>query len=194
MMDLRKYLTVVEDFPKPGVRFYDITPLLADKAAFTHTIYEFGRYITIPTQKIVGIESRGLILGAPLAYQKVCGFVPLRKSGKLPCAAHTIAYDLEYGQAELQIPCDVIGPGDSVVIVDDVLATGNSAKAGYDLVGSVGGPVTQFLFLAEICGLDGRNVLEEYCPDTRITALLKLFPNDVNNAGRTSNCGKDEPP
>ena len=150
----------VPDFPKPGIIFKDITPLLADNAAFTEAIkcmaakYK-GRGIT----KVLGIEARGFILAAPIAMQLGAGIVPVRKKGKLPYKTISETYALEYGEDTLQMHEDAVGKGEKVLIVDDVLATGGTAKAVCSLVEKLGGKVEAIAVLIELEFLNGREKL-----------------------------------
>ena len=153
----------VPDFPKPGVIFKDITPLLDDHVAFAGlvdaVVSHYGRG---EIDKVVGIEARGFLLAAPIAYHAGAGMVPVRKQGKLPGATLTSTYALEYGTAAVEVHADAFTPGDRVLIVDDVLATGGTAKATADLVKASGGKVVCAAFLVELTALGGRNLLD--CP------------------------------
>lgn len=162
---LRALIREVPDFPTPGVSFKDVTPLLLDHVAFSTVVdamvMRFGRGTV---DKVVGIEARGFIFAAPVAYHFGAGFVPARKAGKLPAAVNSATYDLEYGTETLQIHADAIATGDRVLIVDDVLATGGTAAATAGLVEELGGDVVGLGFLIElgflsgIAKLDGREV------------------------------------
>jgi adenine phosphoribosyltransferase len=153
----------VPDFPEPGVVFKDITPVLADPIAFSTIIdlivVHFGRG---NVDKVVGIEARGFILGAPVAYHFGAGVVPVRKKGKLPHDTIDEEYALEYGTASLEIHRDAFAPGERVLIVDDVLATGGTAKAAASLVERIGGKVCGIATLIELGFLHGREKLEGY--------------------------------
>jgi adenine phosphoribosyltransferase len=146
----------VPDFPKPGVTFKDVTPLLLDHVTFSTVVdaivMHWGRGTV---DKVVGIEARGFILAAPVAYHFGAGFVPARKAGKLPGAIRSVSYDLEYGQETLEMHEDSVVPGDRVLIVDDVLATGGTAAACAELVEGLGGKVVGFAFLIELGFLGG---------------------------------------
>ncbi|MEY3020636.1 MAG: hypothetical protein RLZZ272_1620 [Actinomycetota bacterium] len=146
----------VPDFPEPGILFKDVTPLLLDPIAFSTAVdaivMHFGRGTV---DKVVGIEARGFILAAPVAYHFGAGFVPARKVGKLPWRARSISYELEYGSATLEMHEDAIGPGDRVLIVDDVLATGGTAAATAELVRGLGGTIVGLAFLIELVALGG---------------------------------------
>jgi adenine phosphoribosyltransferase len=150
----------VPDYPKPGILFKDITPLLADHAAFSAAVDALAApYAGGQVDKIVGIEARGFILAAPVAYRIGAGLVPVRKQGKLPAATHEASYDLEYGTATLEVHQDAFAPGDRVLIVDDVLATGGTAAATIDLVERAGGAVVGVSVLLELGFLAGRERL-----------------------------------
>jgi adenine phosphoribosyltransferase len=150
----------VPDYPSPGVMFKDITPLLADAAAFADVIDQFAApHRGTGIELVVGIEARGFILAAPLAIALGAGFVPVRKSGKLPHVTVGAAYDLEYGSAQIEVHADGIGAGQRVLVVDDVLATGGTAEAACSLVEQVGGVVIGVEFLIELALLGGRGKL-----------------------------------
>jgi len=151
----------VADFPRPGIVFRDITPLLAEPAAFRATVDALaGRVGDLQIDKVVAIEARGFILGAPLAYRLAAGFVPVRKSGKLPLSVEREEYSLEYGSDCLEIHADAIGAGETVLVVDDVLATGGTAAATVRLVEKLGATVVGLIFVIELDALDGRRRLE----------------------------------
>ena len=160
---LRTSIRDIPDFPKPGVTFKDITPLLADPVAFSTAVdaivVSFGRG-TI--DKVVGIEARGFIIAAPVAYHFGAGFVPLRKPGKLPFETVSENYDLEYGTETLELHTDAFSEGDRVLIVDDVLATGGTAQAACNLVEQAGGKVAGLAFVIELEFLKGSSRLEGY--------------------------------
>jgi adenine phosphoribosyltransferase len=163
MENLRKLIREVPDFPKPGINFYDITTLLLDPEGLKNTID--GLVGQLPEGKIdtvIGIESRGFIFATPIAYQIGAGFVPVRKPKKLPAAKVSISYDLEYGQDTLEMHEDAVGHGHRVLIVDDLLATGGTARAVADLVEKVGGQVAGLLFVVELDFLGGRDKLSSY--------------------------------
>ena len=153
----------IPDFPQQGIVFKDITPLLADENAFSSVIdlivVHYGRG---NIDKVVGIEARGFILASPVAYHFGAGFVPVRKEGKLPWDTDREEYDLEYGKAVLEIHKDAIRPGERVVIVDDVLATGGTARATAQLVERLGGKVMGIACLIELSFLDGRKAVADY--------------------------------
>jgi adenine phosphoribosyltransferase len=151
----------VPDFPQEGIVFKDITPLLADEVAFSSVIdlivVHFGRGAV---DKVVGIEARGFILASPVAYHFGAGFVPVRKKDKLPWETESAEYDLEYGSATLEIHKDGVEPGERVLIVDDVLATGGTARATAELVERVGGKIVGIACLLELSFLNGRSKLD----------------------------------
>jgi adenine phosphoribosyltransferase len=160
---IKSLIRDVPDFPQPGIVFKDITPLLADEIAFSSVIdiivVHFGRGAV---DKVVGIEARGFILASPVAYHFGAGFVPVRKVDKLPWETEAAEYALEYGTATLEIHKDGIDPGERVLIVDDVLATGGTARATAELVERVGGKVVGIACLLELAFLSGRSRLEGY--------------------------------
>jgi adenine phosphoribosyltransferase len=163
MDELKKYIREVPDFPKPGINFYDITTLLKDPEGLEMTIdamTEQCRGMQIDT--VIGVESRGFIFGAPVAYQLGTGFVPVRKPKKLPHETASVSYDLEYGTDSLEIHKDAVGQGHRVLIVDDLLATGGTAKAVVDLVEGLGGNVAGVHFVIELNFLNGRSKFEGY--------------------------------
>jgi len=152
----------VPDYPKPGVLFKDITPLLADHTAFAAVVDAVVAYYGRGTiDKVVGIEARGFIVAAPIAYHFGAGFVPVRKAGKLPAATYAESYELEYGTETLEIHADAFAAGDRVLIVDDVLATGGTARATTELIRRAGGQVIGLSFLLELSFLQGRDRLDE---------------------------------
>jgi adenine phosphoribosyltransferase len=160
---LKALIRDVPDFPQEGIVFKDITPLLANEIAFSTVIdlivVHFGRG---NVDKVVGIEARGFILASPVAYHFGAGFVPVRKKDKLPWETEAAEYELEYGTATLEIHRDAIAPGERVLIVDDVLATGGTARATADLVERIGGKVVGIACLIELGFLQGRSKLDGY--------------------------------
>ena len=161
-MDLKQYIRHVPDFPKPGIVFYDITTLLRDPSGLGATIGRLSTpYVDQGIDVVVGIESRGFILGAPVAERIGAGFIPIRKPGKLPAKVLKESYDLEYGQDVLEIHADAIKAGQRVLIVDDVLATGGTAAAAAALVKKLGGELHGLAFLIELLFLNGKAKLKE---------------------------------
>ena len=152
---IRKRIRDVPDYPKPGISFKDITPLLADGPLFAAVVDELAAG-SGPVDKVAGIEARGFILAAPVATSLRAGFVPVRKAGKLPAATYTEDYQLEYGTATIEVHTDAFDPGDRVLIVDDVLATGGTALATAELVRRAGGIVAGVAVLLELSFLAGR--------------------------------------
>lgn len=161
-MELKSLIREVPDFPKPGINFKDITTLLQNGPAFGQAIDTMARHFQDRRPElIVGAESRGFLLGAPLAYEMGCGFVLVRKPGKLPAAVERVTYDLEYGQDTLEIHRDAIIPGQRVLIVDDLLATGGTISATVELVRKLGGNIVGCAFLIELDFLNGRERLTD---------------------------------
>jgi adenine phosphoribosyltransferase len=171
-MDLKSLIRDIPDFPKPGITFRDITTLLSNAEGLRYTIDTLTQKCEaadlIPDY-IVGMESRGFIFGTPLAYQLNAGFVPVRKPGKLPAAVHAVEYDLEYGTDMLEIHQDALQEHHRVLIVDDLIATGGTAKATADLLEKIGCEVLGFAFIIELTGLGGRQKL----PDRPIVTLVE---------------------
>jgi len=163
----------VPDFPSPGIVFKDISPLLADRAAFADAVDAMAcEHLEQRIDKVVGIEARGFVLAAPLAYRLGAGFVPVRKPGKLPGRTHETSYALEYGTNVLQVHCDALAPGDRVLVVDDVLATGGTAAAAAHLVQACGAELLGFSLLLELGFLNGRAALARARPGLPVTSLL----------------------
>ncbi len=153
----------IPDFPKAGIVFKDITPLLQDEIAFQSCINCMAEKLeSLSVDVIAGIESRGFIFGPAVAYRLKKGFVPLRKKGKLPHKTEQVSYALEYGEATLEVHTDAVKKGQRVAIIDDVLATGGTAVAARDLVEKLGGEVSAFIFLGELAFLNGRSRLSGY--------------------------------
>ncbi|WP_043263517.1 adenine phosphoribosyltransferase [Streptomyces sp. CT34] len=165
----------VPDYPKPGVMFKDITPLLADPAAFGALT---GAFVDLcecyRVDKVVGLEARGFILAAPVAVSAGIGFVPVRKAGKLPGATLGQTYELEYGTAEIEIHADALAPGDRVLVIDDVLATGGTADASMQLIRRAGAEVAGLAVLLELGFLAGRQRLEPGLKDAPLEALITI--------------------
>ena len=160
---LRSSIRDIPDFPKPGVTFKDITPLLNDPVAFASTVDVLaGAFITAKIDRVLGVEARGFIFAAPVAYRLGAGFVPVRKAGKLPWEIEREEYVLEYGTDLLEVHRDAIKPGERVLIVDDVLATGGTAAATTRLVQRLGGVVAGIGFVIELAFLDGRRKLQGF--------------------------------
>lgn len=169
-MEVQSYIRAIPDFPIPGILFRDITPLLKDKQGFKAAIDLFvDRYKNRRVDYVVGIEARGYMLGAPLAYAIGAGFVPVRKPGKLPYSKLSESYALEYGTNSLEIHDDALGNGDRVLVVDDLLATGGTAAATRRLLERLGASVEGFAFLIELEALGGRNALNGVDVTTFIT-------------------------
>jgi adenine phosphoribosyltransferase len=167
---LRATIREIPDFPKPGILFYDITTLLKDPAAYKEAIdLMLDPYRDDRVDIVVGMESRGFIFSAPMAYQLGTGFVPVRKLGKLPAETITVEYALEYGSNTLEVHRDAIQPGQRVLIVDDLLATGGTVRGTIDLVERLKGEVVGLAFLVELDFLKGRERLE----DRKVTSVIR---------------------
>src|SRR5713226_3658525 len=163
MEDLKKLIREIPDYPKPGILFYDITTLLKDKKGFMMMIDRLcGHYEGHTIDLVAGIEARGFIFAPALAYRLKAGFVPVRKPRKLPAAIESITYDLEYGTDTLEIHKDAVGQGNRVIIADDLLATGGTARAVVDLVERLGGVVAGLAFVVELSFLKGRERFPGY--------------------------------
>jgi len=159
----------VPDFPKPGIMFKDISPILQDGALFAEVIDIIGRrYENQQIDSIVVIDARGFIFGSALAYKLGCGISLVRKQGKLPWKTHSVSYDLEYGSAAVEIHIDAVSGGDRVLIVDDLLATGGTAKAGADLIEKIGARIIALEFVIELSLLNGRDKLDGYTVNSLI--------------------------
>ncbi|MUH01341.1 adenine phosphoribosyltransferase [Scytonema sp. UIC 10036] len=171
-MDLKSLIRDIPDFPKPGILFRDITTLLRNPEGLRYTVDLFADQIkeaNLMADYVVGIESRGFIIGAPLAYKLGAGFIPVRKSGKLPAAVHSIEYALEYGTDCLEIHKDALQPGCRVLVVDDLIATGGTAAATAKLVKQIGCELLGFGFIIELRDLQGR----KHLPDAPIITLVE---------------------
>ena len=167
---LEDYVINIPDFPKPGIIFRDITSILRDPEGLKLSVHELMHCLEgTEFDVVVGGESRGFLFGMPLAYNKSKGFVPVRKKGKLPRETVSKEYALEYGTAEIEIHKEDIRPGQRIVFVDDLLATGGTAKAAIDLIEELGGVVVKVLFVMELEGLHGRDVLKGYDVESVIT-------------------------
>ncbi|MDJ0660807.1 MAG: adenine phosphoribosyltransferase [Crocosphaera sp.] len=170
-MDLKRLIRDIPDFPKPGIVFRDITTLLSDAEGLRYTIdtlTEKCKAANLSPDYIVGMESRGFLFGVPLAYRLNAGFVPVRKPGKLPAAVHQVEYELEYGTDSLEIHQDALEDHHNVLIVDDLMATGGTAKATGELLEKIGCNVLGFAFIIELKALEGRKKL----PDVPIITLV----------------------
>ena len=162
-MDLKDTIRSIKDFPEKGIIFRDITTLLKDGNALRQAVDEMADALSdVDYDIVVAPESRGFIFGVPIAYNLHKPFVPIRKKGKLPRETVSVSYDLEYGSAEIEMHKDSIKPGQKVVIVDDLIATGGTVEAAAKLVEQLGGEVVKIVFLMELAGLEGRKKLEKY--------------------------------
>ncbi|GGE42906.1 adenine phosphoribosyltransferase [Pullulanibacillus camelliae] len=162
-MDFKDHIKIIEDFPKEGIRFKDITPLMQNGKVYKQAMDEMAAYVKKKDADIiVGPEARGFIVGCPVAYSLELGFVPVRKNGKLPREVIKVDYGLEYGNDALTIHKDSITPGQKVVIMDDLLATGGTIDATIKLVEQLGGDVVGLAFMIELAYLNGREKLKDY--------------------------------
>ena len=163
MKKLEEYVRSIPDFPEPGIIFRDVTSILQDADGLQLAIDALQDLLKdVDVDVIAGTESRGFIFGVPVAYNLHKPFVPIRKKGKLPCETVSQTYDLEYGSAEIEMHKDAIVPGQKVVLIDDLIATGGTIEAAAKLVESLGGQVVKIIFLMELAGLRGRERLENY--------------------------------
>ena len=163
MKKIEEYVRSIPDFPEPGIIFRDVTSILQDADGLKLAIDSMQDCLKdVDVDVIVGTESRGFIFGMPIAYNLHKPFVPVRKKGKLPCETISASYDLEYGKAEIEIHKDAIKPGQKVVIIDDLIATGGTVEAAAKLIEQLGGEVVKIVFLMELAGLEGRKKLEQY--------------------------------
>ena len=170
MKKIEEYVRSIPDFPEPGIMFRDVTSVLQDPEGLKLAIDSMIRLLDgVDFDVIAGAESRGFIFGAPIAYALGKAFVPIRKKGKLPCETISEKYDLEYGTAEIEMHKDSIKPGQKVVVVDDLIATGGTIEAAIKLIESLGGEVVKVLFLMELAGLNGREKLKGYDVESVIT-------------------------
>ncbi|MEO0982621.1 MAG: adenine phosphoribosyltransferase [Pseudomonadota bacterium] len=161
-MDLRAAIRTIPDHPKPGIMFRDVTTLMGDAAALKHAVGQLSEpFLDARVTKVAGIEARGFVFGAPVAERLQAGFVPLRKKGKLPSATYFESYELEYGIDELHMHEDAVKPGERVLIVDDLIATGGTAEAGVKLVRRGGGEVVGASFVVDLPELGGADRLRE---------------------------------
>jgi adenine phosphoribosyltransferase len=160
---LEEYVRSIPDFPEPGIIFRDVTTILQDPDGLCLAIDGIRKALDgLEFDVVVGPESRGFIFGVPVAYAMHKGFVPIRKKGKLPCETVSVSYDLEYGSAELEIHADAIRPGQKVVVIDDLIATGGTTEAIIKLIEKLGGEVVKLCFVMELAGLNGRKKLRDY--------------------------------
>ena len=167
MKKVEDYVRSIPDFPEEGIIFRDVTSVLQDADGLQLAIDELKKRLeNVECDVIAGTESRGFIFGMPLAYMLHKPFILVRKAGKLPCETVSKTYDLEYGTATIEIHKDAILPGQKVVLIDDLIATGGTIKAAAELVEELGGEVVKILFLMELAGLEGRKVLEGYDVDS----------------------------
>jgi adenine phosphoribosyltransferase len=167
---LKKYIREVPDYPKEGILFYDITTMLKNPAALRETVDRFvWLFADRRVEKVIGIESRGFMFAPMVAYSLNAGFVPVRKPGKLPAKTVQQSYDLEYGSDTVEMHQDAIRDGERVLIVDDLLATGGTARATAELASSQGGEILGFGFIVELAFLNGRDKLAGYAIDSLIT-------------------------
>jgi len=171
MLDLQQFIRDVPDFPMEGIIFKDITPLLASHDALSEAVRRLAApFADTGVEVVVGIESRGFIFGSLLADHLEAAFVPIRKPGKLPCKTISASYELEYGTDRVEIHADAISPGQKVLMVDDLLATGGTMAAGCELVGKLGGEIVGLAFVIPLCFLNGRGRLGGY----QLHSLIKV--------------------
>ncbi|MDQ7008710.1 MAG: adenine phosphoribosyltransferase [Candidatus Gracilibacteria bacterium] len=168
-MDLKKYISEISDFPKKGINFKDMSPILEDSEALHFAINSFEIANAGKINKIVGLDARGFIFGSILAYKMKLPFIMLRKAGKLPGICESISYDLEYGSNTFEIQKSAINPGDKIAIVDDLLATGGSAKTAIDLIEKLGGIIESLNFVIELGFLNGKEKFE----NKKVVSLVK---------------------
>ncbi len=170
MKRVEDYIRTIPDFPEEGIMFRDVTSILQDGEGLKLAIDEMIKTLDgVEFDVIAGAESRGFIFGVPIAYAMGKPFVPVRKAGKLPCETVSKSYDLEYGQATIEIHKDAVKPGQKVVLVDDLIATGGTMEAAAELVEELGGEVVKMLFLIELAGLEGRKKLGKYDVEAIVT-------------------------
>jgi len=169
MKTVKDYIRTIVDFPHEGIMFRDVTTLFADPRGFRMAVDQMLHpYAGLQIDKVVGLEARGFILGGAIAHQLTLGFVPIRKKGKLPGAVISEAYTLEYGEAVMEIHDDAIKPGERILVVDDLLATGGTAAAGIKLVERLGGDIVSASFIIDLPELGGRKVLEDMGMDVQV--------------------------
>ena len=163
MERLKSYIRDIPDFPKPGILFKDITPLVKNPATLRLAVHQIvDPFLDQRISAVAGMEARGFIFGALAAWELGVGFIPLRKPGKLPYNVHSVSYDLEYGSAALEAHIDALEPGDRVLLVDDLLATGGTAKASCELIEQLGAEVVACAFVVELDDLRGRQKISQY--------------------------------
>lgn len=163
MKKVEDYVRTIPDFPEPGIMFRDVTSVLQDPDGLKLSISEMIKLLDgVEFDVVAGTESRGFIFGVPVAYELGKAFIPVRKAGKLPCETVSAEYELEYGTASIEIHKDAIKPGQKVVIVDDLIATGGTIEAAVRLIEQLGGEVVKIIFLMELAGLNGREKLAGY--------------------------------
>ena len=169
MKKLEEYVRSIPDFPEPGIIFRDVTSILQDADGLHMAVDSLIDMVKdLDYDLVIGPESRGFIFGVPVAYAQHKGFVPVRKKGKLPCETIAMEYDLEYGQATIEMHKDAIRPGQKVIIVDDLIATGGTTEAIVKLIEQLGGQVVKVCFVMELAGLKGREHLKGYDVDSAI--------------------------
>jgi adenine phosphoribosyltransferase len=161
-LDLRAAIRTIPDYPSPGIMFRDITTLLGNARAFRRAVDELVQpWAGLKIDKVAGIEARGFILGGAVAHQTSAGFVPIRKKGKLPAETVGHDYELEYGTDRVEMHLDAVGPGDRILLVDDLIATGGTAEAAVKLIGTMGGEVVECCFVIDLPDLGGRKRIEK---------------------------------
>jgi adenine phosphoribosyltransferase len=176
MFEPQQYIRTIPDWPEPGIQFRDITPLLENKLAFRQLIDHFvHRYFDTPIDAVVAIDARGFIIGAPLAYELKSSFVPVRKKGKLPAATISECYQLEYGSSEVEMHLDALKPGDRVVLVDDLIATGGTMMASANLIKQIGAEIIEACTIVDLPDLGGSQKLRE---QGIVVHALSEYPGD----------------
>lgn len=166
-MDLKNYIRTIPDFPKQGIMFRDITTLIGNAEGLKLALDQFIEIAkNTEFDAVAGLESRGFIFGTPIAYALNKPFIPIRKKGKLPHNTIEVSYDLEYGSSTLEMHADAVKPGQKILVIDDLIATGGSAKACAQLIEKLGGEVAKFLFVIELIDLKGRDALSSYDVET----------------------------
>ncbi len=174
MKTVKDYIRTIPDFPHEGIMFRDVTTLFSDPRGFRMAIDQMLHpYAGLQIDKVVGLEARGFILGGAIAHQLTLGFVPIRKKGKLPGAVLSEAYTLEYGEAVMEIHDDAIKPGERILVVDDLLATGGTAAAGIKLIERLGGDIVSTAFIIDLPELGGRKVLEDMGMDVTVLCAFE---------------------